>query len=423
MPASAHFGPDRMRSIFLQGASGKKPAIPIDPAALEQAAEMALSANAFNYIGGAAGTETTARHNLEAFSRYRLHPRMLHNVAERSLGITLFGKNHPLPFLLAPVGVLDLAHPNGELAVARAAAACGVTMIFSNQASHPMEACAAEMGTARRWFQLYWSQSNDLVASLVRRAEACGCEAVVVTLDTTLLGWRPRDLAAGYLPFLEGRGIAQYTSDSVFQDMLRTFAPPAGPKPRITLKSLHTLWQMLRRYPGGIREGIKEGKARRAVQLFTQTYSRPSLTWQDLSFLRNLTSLPILLKGILHPEDARLALDHGLDGIIVSNHGGRQVDHSIAALDALPAVVDAVQGRLPVLFDSGIRTGADAAIALALGAKAVCIGRPYAYGLALGGQAGVQEVIENFTASLDLTLGLMGCADVNQLNRSWLVEK
>ncbi len=247
-----------------------------------------------------------------------------------------------------------------------------------------MEAIAAASGDGQRWFQLYWGKSHELVASLVRRAEAAGCTAIVVTLDTALLGWRTRDLDLAYLPFLEARGIAQYTSDPVFQAML----------------------------------GDKRNDPHAASLLFMSTYSNPTITWDRLAFLRQHTTLPILLKGITHPDDARLAIDHGMDGIIVSNHGGRQVDGAIGALQALPEIADAVAGRMPILFDSGIRSGADIFKTLALGANAVLVGRPYIYGLAIAGQAGVHAVLRNMLAELDLTMGLAGCRTIADITRA-----
>ena len=269
------------------------------------------------------------------------------------------------------------------------------------------------MGDAPRWFQLYWSTSDELVASFVRRAESCGCEAIVVTLDTTMLGWRCRDLDLAYLPFALGKGIAQYTSDPVFKELLKP-APleRSGPP---TLTALRSLIQATRAYPGRFSSNLRSGLPVAAVREFLTIYSRPSLTWDELPWLRGLTKLPILLKGLLHPDDARLAVEHGLDGIVLSNHGGRQVDGAIGSLDALPAVAHAVGGRIPIVFDSGVRGGADALKALALGATAVLIGRPYVYGLALGGEDGVREVIRNFVADFDLTLGLAGCSSVSQL--------
>jgi len=389
--------------------------VPVGADALEAAAREAMTPEAFAYVAGGAGAESTMRANREAFERRRIVPRVLRDASTRDTGVELFGERLPAPFLLAPVGVLALAHRKADLAVARAAAAEGIPMIFSNQASYSMEQCAAEMGESPRWFQLYWSTSNELVESLVARAERCGCEAIVVTLDTTMLGWRTRDLDLGYLPFLRGKGIAQYTSDPVFRELLARVAPSPDGRRRITLSTLRALVELTREYPGGFLANLRSGLPRAAVREFTAVYSRPSLSWQDLPFLRERTTLPILLKGVLHPDDARRALDEGMDGIVVSNHGGREVDGGIGALDALPPIVDAVAGRAPVLLDSGVRTGADVFKALALGAAAVLIGRPYVYGLALAGEAGVREVIRNLWAEFDLTLGLSGYSSATAL--------
>ena len=420
-------GPGRRRQteIFVTGIGGRRPTVPIGPSALEQRAERAMSAEAFAYVAGGAGTETTVRRNRDAFDRWSIVPRVLRDVSRRDFSLELFGRRLPAPVLLAPIGVLEMAHADADLAVARAAADTGVPFIFSSQASRSMEDCAAVMGNAPRWFQLYWSLSDDLVESFVRRAEQCGCDAIVLTLDTTLLGWRPRDLDLAYLPFLRGKGIAQYTSDPVFRaacDAAAGEAEVAGaPTPPITVRALAAALEMARRHPDSTIEAFRSGRARRAVRQFIATYSRPSLEWDDLARLREMTSLPIVLKGVLHPADARLAVDHGLDGLIVSNHGGRQVDGSIGALDALPAVVEAVAGDIPVLFDSGIRTGADAFKALALGATAILLGRPYVYGLAIAGEEGVREVIRNLMADLDLTAGLAGCRSLSEVDRERVV--
>jgi isopentenyl diphosphate isomerase/L-lactate dehydrogenase-like FMN-dependent dehydrogenase len=347
--------------------------------------------------------------NLDAFGRRRIVPRVLRDVGARDPSVELFGARLPAPILLAPIGALELVRREADLAVARAAAGERLPLIFSNQASVPMETCAEAMGDSPRWFQLYWSTSNELVASLVQRAERCGCDAIVLTLDTTLFGWRTRDLDLAYLPFLRGKGLAQYTSDPVFQRMLDDPGEDV-PTGRPNLALLRALVQLTRAYPGSFLSNLRSPRPRAAAAVFTHTYSRPSLTWDDLSFLRGVTRLPILLKGVLHPDDARRAVELGLDGIVVSNHGGRQVDGAIASLDALPAVAETVAGRVPVLLDSGIRSGADVFKALALGARAVLVGRPYVYGLALAGERGVREVIRNLVADFDLTMGLAGCA-------------
>jgi lactate 2-monooxygenase len=401
-------GRGRQAEVFLAGVRGRRPRVPADPAALEARARDVLSPQAFAYLAGGAGSEATMRANREAFERRRIVPRVLRDVSAIDAGVELFGRRLPAPVMLAPIGVLELARRDGDLLAARAAAAEGVPFVFSTQASVPMERCAAGMGGGPRWFQLYRGVSDELAASLVRRAEACGCEAIVLTLDTAQLGWRVRDLDLGYLPFLYGKGLAQYTSDPVFRRLLADVElPPAG---RPTPAALRALAQLTRAHGR---------RARAVVKLFLDTFSKP-LDWSDVEFVRGLTTLPLVLKGVLHPDDARVALLHGADAIIVSNHGGRQVDGAIATLDALPAVVDAVGGRVPVLLDSGIRGGADVFKALALGARAVLLGRPYAFALAVAGEAGVRETIRNLVADFDLTLGLAGCASAAELGPEWL---
>ncbi len=412
------FGVQRQTAVYVDGVSGRKPRVPVDFHKLEAAAERAMSPEAFAYIAGGAGDESTVRANRAGWDAWRIVPRMLRDVSVRDTSVELFGQRFPVPFLLAPVGVLEMAHRSADLGVARAAKAEGVPMVISNQASTPMETIAAALGDSPRWFQLYWSTSNDLVESLVSRAEAAGAGAIVVTLDTTLLGWRTRDLDVAYLPFLRGKGIAQYTSDPVFTRLLDTPLDAdgvGGDEIKPSLNAIGVLAQILRNYPGERRH------ARAAVQRFVRIYSRPSLTWADLAFLRGRTTLPILLKGILHPDDARQAVDAGMDGVIVSNHGGRQVDGAISTIAALPAVVAAVADQIPVLLDSGVRGGADVFKALALGARATLIGRPYAYGLAVAGEAGVQEVVRNLAADFDLTMGLAGCRCVAEITREALV--
>jgi lactate 2-monooxygenase len=372
-------------------------------ARLEERAQAVLSAEAFAYVAGGAGAEETMRTNRRAFEGVSIVPRTLRDVSQRDSSLDLFGRRLPAPFLLAPIGVLELAHRDADVAAARAAASLGLPTIFSSQASRPMEEVAAAIGEAPRWFQLYWSTVDELVKSFVERAERCGCEAIVVTLDTTLLGWRARDLDLAYLPFLRGHGLAQYTSDPVFQRLVRERGRAATAQ-RPTLAALRTLLEL--------RRNVRGLDPRAAVQTFTEIYSRPSLRWDHLVWIRELTRLPVILKGILHPDDARRAVEAGFDGIVVSNHGGRQLDGAIATLDALPSIVKEVARRVPVLFDSGIRTGTDALKALALGATAVLVGRPYVYGLAIGGETGAREVLQNLVAEFDLALGLSGCASL-----------
>jgi lactate 2-monooxygenase len=412
-------GRKRQREIYVAGVGGKRPRVPVAWTELERAAQAALTPEAFAYIAGGAGRETTMDANRAALERWQIVPRVLRDCEQRDTSVELFGRQLPSPLLLAPIGVAEMAHADADFAVARAAASLGVPHIFSNQASVPMEKCAASMGEAPRWFQLYWSKSNDVVASFVRRAEACGCDAIVLTLDTTMLGWRPRDLSLGYLPFLEGKGIAQYTTDPVFMREVREALNARGTsgdvKPPLTWQTIATALAQKANFPGGLLKNLASSDPRAAVARFVATYSRANITWDDLKILRTHTKLPIVLKGVLHAEDAKLALAHGVDGLIVSNHGGRQIDGEIASLDALPGVVEAVNGKVPVLFDSGVRGGADVFKALAFGARAVCLGRPYVYGLAVGGEAGVREVIANVLAEFDLTMGLAGCRNVREI--------
>ena len=411
--------PGRLRQmqIYVTGAGGAKPRVPVAPHALEARAARAMSREAAAYIIGGAGSEATMAANRAAFDRWRIAPRVLRDVSRRELSVSLFGRTHKAPLLLAPIGVLEMAHSGADLAVARAAAIEGVGCIFSNQASVRMEDCAAAMGETPRWFQLYWSSDDEFVRSLVKRAEACGAEAIVVTLDTTLLGWRPRDLDLAYLPFLRGLGLAQYLSDPVFRAKIPASPPDTGVKPR-GLGIMQTALSLRRK---GKEFGLSMTQMRAAVAYFTASYSRPDLNWTEIARLREMTRLPIVLKGLRHPDDARLAREHGVNGVIVSNHGGRQVDGEVAALDALPSVV-AVAGDMPVLFDSGIRSGSDIVKALALGARAVLLGRPYAYGLAIAGEEGAREVIRNVIAEFDLTLALSGLTSASALNAECLQQ-
>jgi lactate 2-monooxygenase len=419
-------GPGRRRqdAVYRAGVYGHRPPVPSSWPALEARAEKVLSRRAWAYFAGGAGLESTMRANVDGFDRWRIVPRVMRGIKQRDLSVELLGRTLPAPLLLAPVGVSSMAHPEGDVAAARAAAAEGLPMIFSNQASRSMEDCASVMGNSPRWFQLYWSRVDELVESFLSRAEACGCEAIVLTIDTTTLGWRPRDLDLGSLPFTRGTGLAQYTSDPVFlrlvQQRMRN-APPAR-RPRPNAAAVRALVSIAREHPGSMWVNLHSPVPRSAIETFLDIYTRRSLTWDDLPWLRARTRLPILLKGILHPDDARRAVDHGVDGVIVSTHGGRQIDGSVGALDALPAVVAAVGGAVPVLLDSGIRGGADVLKALVLGARAVLIGRPWVYGLAIDGSRGVRAVLQNLVAELDLTLGLAGAASVRDVAQLTLVR-
>jgi lactate 2-monooxygenase len=370
-------------AIYLSGESRW----PISAEEWEARASEMLEPGPFDYIAGGAGAESTMRANLEAFERHRLRPRMLTGNRERDISVEVLGTRSPAPFLLAPIGVLSIAHPEGELAVARAAASTDIPMVLSSAASHSLEEVAQAMGEAPRWFQLYWINDREVAISLVERAEAAGFGAIVVTLDTNTLGWRPRDLRKAYLPFVTGEGCAQFFSDPVFRSRLER--PP-------------------------------EDDMLAAAVAMLATFPNLGLTWDDLRWLRGRTRLPLLVKGILTGEDAVRARECGVEGVVVSNHGGRQVDGAVAALDALVEVREALGPDAVVLMDSGIRSGADVLKALALGADAVLLGRPYAYGLAVGGQEGVETVVRQLMAETDVTLALLGGTHARELDSSWI---
>jgi lactate 2-monooxygenase len=365
----------RQMQIYAAMLTGEKSAIPLPVAELEAAAVKILKPEALDYVAGGAGGERTMRANLEAFDHWQIVPRMMRDVSQRDLSVEILGAKLPVPVILGPVGVQELMHPDADVASARAAASLGIPFTLSTVSSRSIEEVAKAMGDGVRWFQLYWGKDRDVAASMLHRAEQAGYSALVVTLDTVMLGWRERDLKRNFLPFLMGKGIANYVSDPVFRSKLEQ--PPE-------------------KHPEG------------AIRLWTQIFANNALTWSDLEWLRKQTKLPILLKGIQHADDARRALEAGVQGVIVSNHGGRQVDGAIGSLDALPGVVAAVGGKVPVLFDSGIRYGADALKALALGAKAVLLGRLYLWGLAVAGEKGVREAVINFLADMDVTMGLCG---------------
>ncbi|MFE7029577.1 alpha-hydroxy-acid oxidizing protein [Streptomyces sp. NPDC057621] len=380
-------GPELVREIYLAGPDGGTGRPSTDLTTLQEAAREVLPASAYGYVAGDAGTGGTARANRAAFDRWRILPRMLRGVTRRELSVRLFGRDLTAPVLLAPIAAQTVVHPEGELAAVRGAADTGVPFVLSCFASHSMEEVAAAAGPQPRWFQLYWPSDQEIAASLVRRAEAAGYSALVLTVDSPAFAYRPVDLDHGYLPFLHGAGLANFTTDPVFRATL----PP-------------------------------DADDRTVAGHWAAVSANPSLTWDRLPWLRELTGLPILVKGLLHPEDARLALAGGADGVIVSNHGGRQLDGSAAALDCLPAVRAAVGDDVPVLLDSGVRTGSDLFKALALGADAVLLGRPYQYGLALGGREGVRHVLRCLLAEFDLVLAQSGCGDVRDVSGDLLVS-
>lgn len=375
--------------IYFGGVAGQTPPYPVDYDELEAAAREKLDRGPYGYVAGSAATGDTERRNREAFGRWRIVPRMMRDIGERDLGLELLGLQLGAPVICAPVGVQEIVHDEAELAVARAASSLGVPFALSSVSSYPMEQVAEAAGDGARWFQLYWPADRDLTLSLIRRAEEAGYTAVVITLDTKLLAWRPMDLTGAYLPFLEGKGQANYRTDEVFR---------SGLNPDI------------------------EDENQAALLRWAEVWSDAGITWSDLEWLRSQTELPLILKGILHPDDAVEGIELGVDAILVSNHGGRQVDGAIASLEALPTVVEAVGGRVPVLMDSGIRSGADIFKALCLGASAVLIGRPYVWGLALGGEEGVRHVLRWLLADLELTMALSGYRRLDELSPDALVR-
>ncbi len=366
-----------------------KATIPGDLSKLEARAAEVLSEEALAYILAGAGNADTTRANAAAFRRWKIKRRQGFKPAKVDLSTTILGTRMPAPVLFAPIGVQTLAHPDGDLASARAAAELGLTYVHSTQAAYPMEEVAAANGDGSRWYQLYWPTDDELLVSFLRRAKAAGYSHLVITLDTTLLGWRPLDLDRGYSPFLENKGLANYTSDPVFR---RRQIVPAEVTP----------------LPAGI--------------VFAGIFQNPGLSWDQLPLIRANWDGPILLKGIQSPRDARLAAENGIDGIVVSNHGGRQVDGALGSLDALGPIVKALGGKLPVLFDSGIRTGRDAFKALALGADAVLIGRPYLYGLALDGQRGTRAVMRSLVNELEEEVRKAGARSHRDLSRTSLTR-
>ena len=365
--------------IYLAGMAGQVPEHPMAWAEWERAAYERMESGPRGYVEGGAGTGATMLANRAALDRVRIVPRMLRDVSARTARRTVLGLDLPAPVFLSPVGVQSIIHDEGELASARAASALGIAFTASTASSFSMEEIAEAAGDGPRLYQLFWPRDREMAASFVGRAEAAGYSAVVVTLDTPLLAWRPADLRGAYLPFLERIGIANYTSDPVF------------------------------------REGVDMDDPQAVVGRFVANFSNPEVTWEDLAWLRAQTELPIVLKGIQHADDARRAVAAGVDGILVSNHGGRQVDGAIGALDALPAIVEAAGDELEVLFDSGVRSGADVFKALALGARAVGIGRPFLWGLAVDGEAGVRTVLRSLLAELDLTMALGGHRAVDEV--------
>src|SRR5258705_5091425 len=373
---------DYQFEIYLQGLSGIVPSLPMSYAEWEAKAEAAMSPSIWSYVSGGAGDERTQRVNRTAFDGWGLMPRMFNAHRERDLSVQVLGLTLPSPVFMAPIGVTALCAQDGhgDLAAARAAARTGVPMVISTLTEDPMEDIAAQFGDTPGFFQLYTPTDRELAASFVQRAEAAGYKGIIVTLDTWVPGWRPRDLSTSNFPQLRGRCLVNYTSDPVFLAGLQQ-TPEENPQA--------------------------------AVLRWVSVFGNP-LTWDDLPWLRSLTDLPLIVKGICHPEDARRARDGGVDGTYCSNHGGRQANGGVPALACRPGALRAPQG-LPVLFDSGIRSGVDIVKALALGATAVVVGRPYVYGLALGGVDGIVHVLRSLLAEADVTMAVDGYRSLREL--------
>ena len=376
----------RNNDLLLQNIDPSE-SFPVSYEQLERAAKEKMSTGAFGYVQSGAGREETLRKNVSSFSKYSIVPRFLNDVTELDTSIQLFGHTYATPLLVAPVGMQKIAHEDGDIATAKAAASLGIPFIQSTVSGYSIEEVAEATGDSPKWFQLYWAgQNDDISYSMVKRAEAAGYEAIVLTVDTVMLGWREEDVNNKYSPLMQGFGKANYENDPVFMASL----------------------------PNNDDDSIIQG--------IVDNIYHPTLSWKQVAELKNRTSLPLLLKGILHPEDARLAIENGIDGIIVSNHGGRQLDGVIASIDSLRAVVEAVDGEIPVLFDSGVRRGSDVVKALALGADAVLIGRPFVYGLAVGGQHGVEKVLSNILQEMKVSISLSGITSVRELRNMTIVS-
>ncbi|KAJ5787828.1 Lipase class 3 [Penicillium paradoxum] len=356
------------------------PGVTTDPRLLEEQARKSLGIRAFNYVAGGAGERATMDSNRLAFRQWKLIPRMMRNTPEQDVSIELFGQKYDNPLIVAPVGVQGIFHDDKETGLAEVCAEVGVPYTLSTASTSSIEDVATANGDGKRWYQLYWPKDNDITLSLLKRAKENGFSVLVVTLDTWSLAWRPADLDNAYVPFIKGVGNQVGFSDPVFR---AKYEKESGSKIEEDIVGASRAWV------GGIFAGSPH-------------------SWEDLAFLRENWDGPIVLKGIQHVEDARLALKAGCDGIVVSNHGGRQVDGAIGSLDVLPEIVDAVGDKMTVLFDSGIRTGSDVIKALCLGAKAVMVGRPVIYGLSIQGRDGARQVLRGLLADLWQNMGLSG---------------
>ncbi|RXK49375.1 alpha-hydroxy-acid oxidizing protein [Halorientalis pallida] len=382
MTDSDRFGDDRVNDIYRRGMLDNETTdFPVSYEDLRNAAHAAMSDEGRAYVHGGAGSDETFERNQD-FSPWRIVPRMLRGVESRDLSTEIAGVDFDVPIALTPLGVQSLLHEAAEIGTAKGAAEMDVPLVLSSLSTEPMEDVAEALGDTPKMFQFYWSSDDAIAKSFLDRAEAAGYDAIVVTVDAPILGWRERLIERGYYPFLEGEGVGNYFSDPEFRAQLEQ--PP-------------------------------EEDPSAAVEHFLDIFGDSSLTWEDLQFVHDNTDLPVLIKGVLDPRDARKAIQHGADGVGVSTHGGRQVDGSISAIEALPAVAEEVDGEVPITFDSGVRRASDAFKAIGLGADAVLLGRPYAYSLAVDGADGVETYLRNFVAEFDLTMGLSGCRNVDEI--------
>ncbi|KAF3764885.1 FMN-dependent alpha-hydroxy acid dehydrogenase [Cryphonectria parasitica EP155] len=370
------------------------PEVTTDPTKLQEQARKAMPSGPFNYIYGGAGEGATMDANRLAFRQWKIIPRFLRPTLPRDLSIKLFGQTYPSPVVMAPIGVMGAYHEDREVGVAAACAELGVPFTLSTASTSSIEEVAEASGEgSARWFQLYWPNDEEFTASILSRAKNNGYTVLVVTLDTFTMSWRPLDLDAGFLPFVKGQGVQVGFSDPVFRRKFAEMSDGETPEDNQFLAS----------------------------QMFiADVFSGNAHSWEDLKVLKKYWDGPIVLKGILSAQDARLALEHGMDGVIVSNHGGRQMDGAVPSLEMLPEIVDAVGDQMTVLFDSGIRTGADIIKALCLGAKAVLVGRPVMYGLGIRGKEGARHVLAGLLADLDQSMGLSCVKNIGELNKDKL---
>lgn len=414
-------GLNRQKEIFLSGLYGKRPLLPLHYKGMEELARMKLSQEAFGYLSGGAGTGQTMSTNTSDLALVKILPSMAGGVNDPDITSKWEGFKLQAPIMLAPIGVLELAHPTADIGIAEASAFLDIPMIISSQSSIPMEQIAARLRPGQlKLFQLYHSVSDELSQSFIKRAEDIGCSGIVMTLDTTVLGWRTKDLQHGYSPFLHGRGIAQYTSDPVFKRL--PYEEREVTRPPVNFELLKNMLTINARFPGSTIQNLRKGNAIRAIKKFSHYFPNPGLTWQDIERVRSYTKLPFYLKGIQTESDAKRARDAGANGIIISNHGGRQVDGGISTISCVHTIRKAVGPHFPVWMDSGIRSAADIYKSLASGADGCLIGRPYAMALACKGPEGVRELIQNLLAELALIMTLTGTADIYSINPTKIIS-